>query len=69
MSEHDFNREYLGIPMGAHTSLFNWDMFDRTTRIHTPLVPPGPAFKPLPEEAAVPIANPFQRLKASGGLR
>ena len=69
MSEHDFNREYLGIPMGAHTSLFNWDMFDRTTRIHTPLVPPGPAFRPPPEEAAVPIANPFQRLKASGGLR
>ena len=42
MSEHDFNREYLGIPMGARTSLFNWDMFDRTTRIHSPLVPPDP---------------------------
>jgi hypothetical protein len=69
LGEHDFNREYLGIPMGAHTSLFNWDMFDRATRIHTPLVPPGSAFRPPPEEPAVPIANPFQRLKAAGGLR
>ena len=69
LGEHDFNREYLGIPMGAHTSLFNWDMYDRATRIHTPLVPPGPSFGPPREQPGVPIANPFQRLKTAGGLR
>jgi Terminase large subunit, T4likevirus-type, N-terminal len=69
LGEHDFNREYLGIPMGAHSSLFNWDMYERATRIHTPLVPPGPSFGPPPEQSGVPIANPFQHLKTAGGLR
>jgi hypothetical protein len=66
LGEHDFNREYLGIPMGAHSSLFNWDMYEHATRIHTALVPPGPAFGPPPEEAGVPIANPFQHFKTIG---
>src|SRR6266487_4109789 len=63
LEEHDFNREYLGIPMGAHSSLFSWEMYDRATRVHMPLVPLGPAFGPAPEQPAVPIANPFQHLK------
>ena len=69
LGEHDFNREYLGIPMGAHASLFNWDMYERATRVHMPLVPPGPGFRPPAEESGVPMANPFQGLKASGELR
>jgi Terminase large subunit, T4likevirus-type, N-terminal len=69
LGEHDFNREYLGIPMGAHSSLFNWEMYERATRIHSPLMPPGPSFGPPPEAAGVPIANPFQHLKIAGGLR
>jgi hypothetical protein len=68
LGEHDFNREYLGIPMGAHTSLFNWDMYERATRVHMPIVAPGPAFGPPPEEPSVPVANPFQHLKAFGEL-
>jgi Terminase large subunit, T4likevirus-type, N-terminal len=66
LSEHDFNREYLGIPMGAHSSLFNWDMYDRATRVEVPLVPAGSAFRPPPEQAGVPVANPFQQLKTIG---
>ena len=66
LGEHDFNREYLGIPMGAHSSLFNWDMYDRATRVEVPLVPAGSAFRPPPEQAGVPFANPFQQLKTIG---
>jgi hypothetical protein len=68
LGEHDFGREYLGIPMGAHTSLFNWAMYDRATRVNVPLMRPGPAFGPAPQPARVPIANPFQQLKAIGDL-
>jgi hypothetical protein len=50
LGEHDFKREYLGIPTGADCSLFNWDMYNRATRIHAPLVRPGPAFDPPVEE-------------------
>ena len=49
LGEHDFNREYLGIPGGAEASPFSWDLYERATRIHAPLVPPGPAFGPPPE--------------------
>jgi len=69
LGEHGFNREYLGIPAGAECSLFNWDMYERATRVHVPLMRPGPAFGPVPEPAAVPIPNPFQQLKAYGDLR
>ena len=44
--EHGFKREYLGIPGGAEASPFSWDLYERATRIHAPLVPPGPAFRP-----------------------
>jgi hypothetical protein len=46
LGEHNFNREYLGIPGGAQASPFGWDLYERATRIHVPLVPPGRAFGP-----------------------
>jgi len=66
--EEYFKREYLGIPAGSHTSPFTWDLFDRATQIHVPLVPAGPAFAPA-EERPVPMANPFQTLKTIGAVR
>jgi hypothetical protein len=69
MGEHDFNREYLGIPIGAHNSLFNWGMYDHATSVHVPLVRPGPAFAPPIEAPPVPIANPFQHLANFGEPR
>ena len=46
MGEDDFKREYLGIPTGAQASPFSWDLYERATQIHVPLVAPGPAFGP-----------------------
>jgi terminase large subunit-like protein len=69
LGEHNFNREYLGIPIGAAASPFGWDLYERATQIHVPLVPSGRAFGPTPEAPAVPIANPFQRLQNSGVIR
>jgi hypothetical protein len=69
LGEHNFNREYLGIPIGATASPFGWDLYERATQIRAPLVPPGRAFGPPPEIQAVPIANPFQRLQHSGVVR
>lgn len=67
LGEHVFNREYLGIPTGAHGSLFGWDLYESATHIHTPLVPHGPAFGPPALQPAVPVKNPFQHLNANGG--
>ena len=69
LGEDVFKREYLGIPMGGQASPFSWELYERATQVHVPLVPPGPAFSPPVEERAVPIANPFQRLKPIGGLQ
>ena len=66
LGEAAYKREYLGIPTGAGTSPFTWVLFEKITRSHTPLVPPGPAFFPPEPEPAKPAENPFQRL--SGGL-
>jgi Terminase large subunit, T4likevirus-type, N-terminal len=68
LGEDGFKREYLGIPTGAQASPFSWDLYERATQIHVPLVQPGAAFQP-PIENPVPIANPFQRLRASGAVR
>jgi Terminase large subunit, T4likevirus-type, N-terminal len=68
LGEDGFKREYLGIPSGGHVSPFNWAMYDRATKIHTPLVRPGAAFEPPPPEPAVPTVNPFKSLKPMGGL-
>jgi hypothetical protein len=69
LGEDVFKREYLGIPSGGHVSPFNWGMYERATKIHNPLVRPGPAFEPPPPEPAIPTANPFKNLKPMGGVR
>ncbi len=69
LGEAVFKREYLGVPSGGQASPFTWDLYERATQGHAPLVPPGPAFGPPVKERAVPIANPFQGLKPIGGLR
>jgi hypothetical protein len=69
LGEHNFNREYLGIPIGATASPFGWDLYERATQIRAPLVRPGRAFGAPPETQAVPIANPFQCLQHSGVVR
>jgi hypothetical protein len=69
LGEHNFNREYLGIPLGATASPFNWDLYERATQIHVPLVQPGAAFQPPTEAPAIRIPNPFQRLTVSGAVR
>lgn len=69
LGEHDFSREYLGIPMGAQTSLFNWGMYEHATGVHVPIVQPGPAFAPPSEAPPIPIANPFRQLANFGERR
>jgi hypothetical protein len=69
LGEDAFKREYLGIPIGEHTSPFTWELYECATQINVPLVPPGPAFGPPVEERAVPIANPFQQLKPIGDVQ
>jgi Terminase large subunit, T4likevirus-type, N-terminal len=69
LGDHDFKREYLGIPGGGQASPFTWDLYERATRFHVPKVPPGPAFAPPPERPAVPLKNPFKDLQTIGGLR
>jgi hypothetical protein len=59
-------REYLGIPLGGQASPFTWELYERATQVHVPLVPPGSAFGPLAQERAVPIPNPFQRVNPLG---
>ena len=66
LGEAAYKREYLGIPAGDHTSPFGWDLYDRATHVHQPLVPPGPAFGPAVQQPAVPIVNPFKLLKPRG---
>jgi hypothetical protein len=68
LGEEAFNREYLGSPGGSHTSLFTWDLYERATRIHVPLVPPGAAFAPPPQPSE-PRDNPFRALRISGAIR
>ncbi len=68
LGEDGFKREYFGIPLGGQASPFTWELYEGATQVHTPLVTPGPAFGPPVEERAVPITNPFQRLKPIGGL-
>ena len=61
LGEHDFNREYLGIPGGGQASPFTWDLYERTTRstcqrrrLARPLLPP-------PEPPALHAEEPIQR--------
>jgi hypothetical protein len=66
LGEQRFKREYLGIPGAGLASPFTWDLFNRAFKVRSPLVPPGPAFEPAQPQPAVPVANPFQQLRASG---
>jgi Terminase large subunit, T4likevirus-type, N-terminal len=65
LGEHEFKREYLGIPLGGQASPFTWELYERATQAHVPLVPPGPAFGP-PAQERVPVPNPFQRVNPLG---
>jgi hypothetical protein len=67
LGEDGFKREYLGIPCGGQASPFTWELYERATQVHVPLVPPGPAFGPPAQGRGVPIPNPFQRLRSVGG--
>jgi hypothetical protein len=62
LGEDAFKREYLGVPLGAQASPFTWELYERATQVHVPLVPPGPAFVPAVQERGVPIVNPFKSL-------
>jgi hypothetical protein len=62
LGEGVFQREYFGVPSGAQASPFTWELYERATQVHVPLVPPGPAFGPPVQERGVPIANPFKSI-------
>jgi hypothetical protein len=68
MGEHKYKREYLGIPGGGEANPFTWDLYQRATRIRTPLVPAGTAFAPSAEQS-VPGVNPFRHLQINGAFR
>ena len=63
LGENEFKREYLGIPAGGQASPFTWDLYERATQSHPPLVAPGPAFGPQAEPPGVRVPNPFALLK------
>ena len=67
LGDHDFNREYLGIPGGGQASPFTWELYERATQVHLPLVPPGSNFRPRAQERGVPVVNPFQHRLAGVG--
>jgi hypothetical protein len=62
LGEDAYKREYLGIPLGAHASPFIWELYERATTIHMPLVPAGGAFGPPQSPPPVRVENPFHRL-------
>jgi hypothetical protein len=64
LGEYNFNREYLGIPGGGQASPFIWDLYDRATQIHVPVVSPGRAFGPPLQQRAIAVANPFYGLQS-----
>jgi hypothetical protein len=47
LGEHNFQREYFGIPGGGEGSPFSWDLYERATQFHVPLVRPGRALGPV----------------------
>jgi hypothetical protein len=57
-----FDREYLGQPIGAGASPFDWSLYDQATSRHEPKVPPGEAFMPLAETVRS-VGNPFRDLQ------
>jgi len=69
LGEQRFKQEYLGIPGGGLDSPFDWSLYELATQIHTPVLPPGPGFRPPPAPAPVPIANPFRGTTGNGVVR
>ena len=65
LGEDAFKREYFGIPLGAQASPFTWELYERATQVHVPLVPPGPAFGPPFRSAGCPLRTPsINRLRS-----
>jgi Terminase large subunit, T4likevirus-type, N-terminal len=52
LGEHNFQREYFGIPGGAEGSPFGWELFDRATSVHAPVVRAGRAFGPALDDVS-----------------
>jgi Terminase large subunit, T4likevirus-type, N-terminal len=52
LGEHNFQREYNGIPGGGEASPFSWELFERATRVHVPVVRAGRAFGPALEDVS-----------------
>jgi hypothetical protein len=50
LGEADFQQEYFGIPGGGQASPFSWDLYERATQFHVPLVRPGRALGPVIED-------------------
>ncbi|MCG2633019.1 hypothetical protein L6654_41390 [Bradyrhizobium sp. WYCCWR 13023] len=63
MSEDEYKREYLGIPAGAHTSPFTWELYERATKVLLPIVPPGDGYDPISEPPGRAVENPFMQLR------
>jgi hypothetical protein len=60
MGEQDYNQEYLGIPGGGNASPFTWDLHERASGVHAPMVPPGSAFPLVPDDPALwPVKYPL----------
>jgi hypothetical protein len=67
LGENAYKREYWGIPLGAQASPFTWDLYERATNRHEPLMRPGAAVVPEAEPAARAVPNPFRALRPFGG--
>ena len=65
LGEDAFKREYLGIPAGAHTSPFGWELYERATTPHVPLEGLGQAFAPV-EPRGRPDCQSIHRWPAGG---
>jgi hypothetical protein len=66
LGDAKFKREYLGIPVGGGASPFVWELYERATRVRTPLVPAGSAFRPPTPQPPRPVENPFRQLRHPG---
>lgn len=64
LSADDYKREYLGIPAGSHTSPFTWELYEHSTKVFEPMMPAGPALRPMIEQPGVAVENPFKALRA-----
>ena len=52
LGEHNFKREYLGIPVSGAASPFTWELYERVTDLRAPLMPPGAGFRATAAAAA-----------------